>query len=108
MKLADLDPQFVSYGGEGVTDASGSPIPERKGIGLLFKCPCGKHDEYDRVFVAFANPIDGGSPVLTDRPMWQRTGETFDVMTLAPSIQRNDPAGCRWHGFIRNGEIVNA
>lgn len=104
-KLRDLDARFVGAGGEGVFKADGSPAPKRKGVGLSFKCPCGKtHDEYDRVYVGFENPIDGG-PTLDGRaPKWHRTGETIDDITLTPSIQRMDPGGCRWHGFVTNGE----
>lgn len=104
-KLSDLDAKFVGAGGDGVWNADGSPAPLRSGVGLVFKCPCGqKHDEYDRVYVGFENPIDGG-PVLDGRaPKWQRTGDTIDTLTLKPSIQRMDPGGCRWHGFVTNGE----
>lgn len=111
--LVQLDPLFVGSGGEGVTDKDGNPVPRREGIGLSFRCPCGKHDEYDRVFVTFANPIDGGPPLdrgyTGDRglPTWHRTGETFETMTLSPSIQRADPNGCRWHGHIINGAAVD-
>lgn len=37
---------------------------------------------------------------------WSREGDTIETLTLHPSIQRLD--GCKWHGWIRNGEIVNA
>jgi hypothetical protein len=35
---------------------------------------------------------------------WQRTGETFETLSLTQSIRRLD--GCKWHGLITNGEIV--
>lgn len=102
--LKDLDARFIGAGGEGVWDAHGLPVPHREGVGLSFRCPCGAHDEYDRVFVAFTNPIDGGAPAAAaNQPTWHRTGETIETMTLAPSIQRTTPGGCRWHGFVRNG-----
>lgn len=105
-KLRDLDAQIIGAGGTGVFDADGSPAELRTGVGLMFKCPCGAaHDEYDRVFVAFANPIDGKPPVINAKqPTWNRTGETIDDITLTPSIQRMDPGGCRWHGYVTNGE----
>ncbi len=103
MKLRDLDARFVGAGGDGVFNADGTPAKERHGVGLSFKCPCGgEHHEYDQVFVAFANPLDGGPP-FGNGPKWQRTGDTIDDITLSPSIQRMDPGGCRWHGFVRNG-----
>lgn len=105
MKLKDLDAHFVGAGGEGITNADGSPAPERTGVGLQFKCPCGgKHHEYDMVYVAFSNPLDGGPPFKNpNQPTWHRTGDTIETLTLTPSIQRMDPDGCRWHGFVRNG-----
>ncbi len=105
-KLRDLDARFVGAGGSGVTNADGSPVPPRSGIGLSFKCPCGNHDEYDRVFVAFSNPLDGGPAIDYNGrvPTWDRIGDTIDTITLKPSIQRTDQGGCRWHGFVTNGE----
>lgn len=98
MRLRDLDARFVGSGGEGIA-------PKRTGIGMWFKCPCGKtHDEYDRVFITFANPLDGGPPIDEKLPKWRRTGETIDDISLEPSIQRTDPNGCKWHGYVTNGE----
>lgn len=108
VRLLDLDPRFVGAGGEGVTGADGSPVPERRGVGLSFQCPCGRSHEgrSDRVFVTFANPLDGG-PALDGKrvPTWQRSGDTFETLTLSPSIQRVDPDGCGWHGFVENGMV---
>ncbi len=107
MKLTDLHPQFLVAGGEGISNADGSPAPERTGVGVLCDCPCGNTDEDHRLFVPFANPIDGGLPVHTGKNNgWSRTGETFETLTLTPSIQR--VGGCGWHGFITNGEIITA
>lgn len=108
MKLTELNPCWVSAGGEGVRDKDGNPVPEREGIGLGFDCPCGCGEH---VFVAFANPMDGRSPHVSHppgqrQPTWQRAGETFETLTLTPSILRNQSkGGCGWHGFITNGEI---
>lgn len=96
MNLVDLDPRFVGAGGEGVSNADGSPIPERHGVGLSFDCPCGCGD---RVYVDFSNPVDGGLPVQkSGKHTWVRDGEDFATMKLSPSILRMD--GCGWHGFI--------
>lgn len=102
IQLTDLDPKFVFYGGEGVTDTkTGEQVPERSGVGLGFNCPCGECGQ--RAYVAFENPIDGGPVVNPELPTWKRTGENFEVITLTPSIQRN--SGCRWHGYLTNGEF---
>jgi len=107
MKLIELDPHWVGGGGDGVTQ-NGQPVPRREGVGLGFDCPCGCDS---RMYVGFANPLDGG-PAYDPRPnaQWQRTGDTFEALTLTPSILRRqvNGKGCSWHGFITNGEIVNA
>lgn len=111
MRLIDLHPQFVGAGGEGITNADGSPAPERTGVGILCDCPCGNtQEDHQQLYVPFANPLDGGPPIQTGKNNgWQRTGETFETLTLTPSIQRNlvNGYGCTWHGFITNGEIVS-
>jgi len=57
------------------------------------------------MFIPFANPLDGGPPIYpAPHNVWTRTGDTFETISLTPSIQRQDE--CRWHGFITNGEIV--
>lgn len=62
------------------------------------------------MFLPFTNPIDGKGP-YTDAPghaTWERTGDDFETLTLSPSIQRRDPGGCAWHGYIRDGEVLDA
>jgi hypothetical protein len=109
MKLVDLHPQFLGAGGEGIFNADGTPATPREGVGVIFDCPCGQYkEEWQRCYVPFSNPLDGG-PVFDERQGWQRTGETFDTLTLTPSILRNkDRGGCGWHGFITNGDIITA
>ena len=105
MKLTDLNPRWIGSGGEGVSDKDGDPVPERNGVAISFECPCGRGD---RVCIEFNNPTDGLGPHDPTRNLWNRTGETFETLTLTPSIQRAEPAGCHWHGFITNGEIITA
>lgn len=100
MKLVDLNPRWVFHGGEGISDKDGKPVPYREKIGIAFDCPCGKED-CSRVFLQFENPPDG-EPKISD-PAWKRIGESFENMTLSPSIQRI--GGCQWHGFLTNGEF---
>lgn len=107
MKLTDLDPKFYGMGGEGISNAEGTPVPARKGMGLIFNCPCGKCNEMRRLAIPFANPLDGGPPYdekIGRGALWQRTGDTFETLTLTPSILRMEE--CKWHGFITNGEII--
>ncbi len=126
MRLTDLNPRFARSGGEGVyrmtdrpceacggatcdtchqTGKEYEPAPERHGVSLLCDCPCGNRDESHQMHVPFANPIDGG-PGLHERG-WQRTGDTFETLTLTPSIfRRKDWGGCGWHGFITNGDVT--
>lgn len=103
MRLTTRNPEFVGAGGEGVFNADMTPATPRDGVGVLFDCPCG-HCGIP-VYVPFANPLDGSAQY--DRQGWQRTGDTFDTLTLTPSILRNpDKGGCGWHGYVTNGEII--
>lgn len=85
MRLTDLDPRWTAS-------------PGRHGQGIRFLCPacrvgcCGAN---------FDAPLDGGPPLPT--PTWSRTGDTFETLTLAPSIDAS--AAGHWHGFITNGEV---
>jgi len=105
VRLVDLNPYWVGHGGEGVTQ-DGKPVPRREGLGLAYDCPCGKC-ETGR-FVAFRNPLDGGLPIHPDRALWDRTGDTFETLTLTPSILHTPgKGGCGWHGYITNGEVTS-
>ena len=102
MKFTELIPRFVGAGGPGITDRSGSPVPERRCVGVSFECPCVSCGT--RCYVPFRNPLDGGPPIPNgDEDTWQRTGEDLDTLTLAPSIYRSD--GCGWHGWVENGVV---
>jgi len=128
MQLTELHPEFLGAGGHGVSQPSDracpvcqgagcddchstgkeyEPAPRREGVGLLFDCPCGCESQ---CFVGFANPLDGGPPHDPRAgAQWQRTGDTFETLTLTPSILRSkEKGGCGWHGFITNGGIVTA
>ncbi len=106
MKLTELDPGWA------ITEKG------RSGMGVSFKCPCCLGaDRATYLLVWFGNPIDGGmpSPSVLPKPRWQRTGDTFETLTLTPSVDadsplldENDPSKGKvghWHGFITNGEI---
>ena len=83
-------------------------------MGITFLCPV--HRDH-RLGVQFLNPVDGGAPMeVSDstRYLWKREGETFDTLTLGPSVDASEhhrvvgaghvESPC-WHGFITDGEI---
>lgn len=85
-------------------------------MGLAFECPV--HRGACMLGVDFLNPVDGGPPTTRTRvrrdgrsvPVykWRRTGDSFDTLTLAPSIHvlEHDGGPTHWHGWIRNGEVT--
>lgn len=102
-KLVDLHPTWFGSGGAGIT-RDGKPVPEREGIGLMCDCPCGAEH---RLAVPFRNPLDGQPADPYYATAWQRTGETFETLTLTPSILRSvGKGGCGWHGFLTDGVMV--
>lgn len=123
MKLSELQPHWVvgshwrmSDGSERFYNAGSENIWNRYGMGVSFLCPVHfKLGHSHRLAVFFENPIDGEPPEICER-LWKRDGETFENMTLSPSV---DASGDRfyisfqpmastpcWHGHIRNREIV--
>lgn len=99
MKLTELNPKWWSELG-------------RSGQGIRFDCPCAKcrgpaptHRPPFLISVAFANPLDGGAPVQDkEREYWARTSNTFETLTLAPSIDASKYG--HWHGYLTNGEAT--
>ena len=114
MRLTDLNPRWFAEEG-------------RQGQGVTFECPCcvGKPNGV-RLAAAFVPALDDGPPisrkastlypllwprdgiadgVVTVPPgiHWQRTGDSFEDLTLSPSIDAS-PAG-HWHGWLQGGEI---
>jgi hypothetical protein len=116
VRLVDLNPRWVRD-----FDA-----PEDARQGVSFDCPCcvGQPAKASRLAVFFANPVTPHPPAdvsqenrlkwahehdhLADHHvggvLWQRTGETFEDLTLAPSVDCS--AWKHWHGFITAGAIV--
>lgn len=106
MKLTELNPRWVGAGGPGISDKDGKPVPAQEGVGLGYDCPCGCGA---RRYVDFINPVDGSLPVQKDmRHQWAREGDTFETLTLKPSILHTKPHGCGWHGYITNGLVTVA
>lgn len=103
MKLTELKPKWVGI--NGVEHGETTNIR----FGLSFLCPCCREK---RVAVFFKPSIDPGNwawkvqwrlPEPTNR-FWDRTGETFETITLTPSVGF-DGSG-HWHGHITSGEVT--
>ena len=102
MRLVDLHPRFA-IDADIVIGGVSRHFEGRLGMAISFECPhCLGSGQ--RLAVWFANPIDGGPPTDDATKLWQRTGETFDSLTLSPSIDAS--ATGHWHGFIANGEVT--
>jgi hypothetical protein len=61
--------------------------------------PCPRREGYECHVLLTPWPINA--------PTWTWDGNR-DSPTLSPSINCNGEGGCGWHGFIRNGQTVNA
>ncbi len=114
MRLTELEPRWFDVPGIG-TDKDG----------ITFLCPCEACKSLPkprRLAVQFFNPIGGEpKPAMTQKEknvhlfdlrtfdvapstQWQRTGETFDDLTLAPSVDASKSG--HWHGHITNGNMT--
>lgn len=99
MRLTDLNPAWGHWSsGEG-------PIE------VVLDCPVCPGAKAHRCHVPFANPMNGAKAV-TRHHLWQREGDTFETLTLSPSVDytKYDNGTVRdpncWHGFIRVGEVT--
>lgn len=105
-KLTDLNPRWVLIhrwdAPDGTQHYTNGDSSKRHGGGISFDCPV--HGDH-RLVVWFNNPVDGLPPEATAEYRWQRSGDTFADMTLAPSINAQGEWPECWHGFIQNGEI---
>lgn len=117
-RLIDCNPRWISGRYTGVD----SDVAR----GIHFDCPEG-HDGCSHA-IPFTPAMDGtvSASWQTNSAIWQRTGDTFETMTLSPSIRRVptyadretaiaagavaeylcDQHYCAFHGFIRGGSIV--
>lgn len=105
MNLAFLEPRWIR--------AADAPADSKQGISFL--CP---HCKTIRLAVFFDVPILGPEVDLKaahraqaelghlgdchlGAVLWHRAGETFETLTLSPSIDASHFG--HWHGFITNG-----
>lgn len=102
MRLVDLKPRWM--------------IDEGRVVGVRFDCPgscCSDKrspldifemgaDVKDLAACPFKIALDG-KPYREDG--WERVGDTFETLTLKPSVWISPPD--HWHGLITDGEVVN-
>lgn len=109
MKLTELDPHWIQ-------PPQWSPQAAPFYIGVSFLCPhcthgpcptCGNH-RGKRLAFHFWPPIDPTdilariTPLPHDGYHQRVSGDTFDTLTIAPSIGLQP----HWHGHITNGEMT--
>lgn len=100
-RLADAEPSFYCYAPN--RELNPNAGPDRSGLGVVFDCPI--HDDC-WISVPFANPLDGAGAFESNVKGWHRIGDTFENLTLSPSIKvLGGKDGCEWHGFIRDGRF---
>lgn len=99
MRLTELNPRWFGTGTE----------PNVIINGVSFDCP---HCRTQRLAVHFKNPIDKAGwiergVILSHAECeWNREGDTFETLTLTPSIDASRiDFGGHWHGFITKGEV---
>jgi hypothetical protein len=94
MKLTELNPEWLSSGGEGVSYKDGNAVPFVEKAAIKFDCPdrCGTE-----VVIPFSEGYGGSH--------WTMSGTGFNDLTLNPSIKRVE--GCGSHFFVKNGEITD-
>ena len=109
MRLTELDPRWA-VDADIVIGGVKKHFEGRDGMAVSFECPhCVERERstgdkrVTRLAVWFANPIDGGQPTDDAKTLWLRGGNTFETLTLSPSIDASSDG--HWHGFISNGEI---
>ena len=109
MKLIDLEPKWITY-----NHSDGVIL-----CGVTFLCP---HCRALRLGVCFDVPLDPTGLIkqlaathgvaewapdairgMNDGRLWHRTGDTFDDLTLTPSIDCSRSG--HWHGFITAGQV---
>lgn len=103
MRLAELKPRWIHL-------ANWSESSPLYAIGLSFECPhCRRrravyfkpHIDPEGLFQRYQwtftpESVSGGNPV------WNRSGDTFDTLTLSPSVNFG---GGHWHGHVENGAL---
>lgn len=112
MRLADLEPRWMTSHWQ---DDLSFPNPAK--ISLTFLCPHCRTQRLGILFKPFIDPLNTVGQMLWAFPgapdpntgearpalFWNREGETFETLTLTPSIDVSQHG--HWHGFITAGEV---
>lgn len=132
MRLTELTPRWFGISHKQQWNKEGPDVY----FGLSFLCPCCMKNRFAVTFKPFidtGNLADSvqwawpGAPnpntgEVKQVSFWSRTGDTFDTLTLQPSVNctveypalpafENEPAKParteqHWHGYITNGEVI--
>jgi hypothetical protein len=99
MKLTELNPKWIGVGHE----------PDMVIFGIRFDCPHCREQRLAVMFTPFIDPKGwiqkfGGEFPLPGQLKWNRVGDTFETLSLAPSV--NTEFHGHWHGFIQSGEVT--
>jgi hypothetical protein len=105
MQLAKLEGQFVAHGpNDGYRDVDRF----EDATGVMFLCPAcfeknGGPEGTHYVLVWFR---DRGVPAsqMPGPGRWGAKGTSLEDLTLTPSIDLSHGSGCKWHGFVTDGE----
>jgi hypothetical protein len=108
MRLTELEPSFVKI----IDDKRHQlDVPLADADGIMFLCPKCFKDNGGAVgthqIICWAPHVPQSRAPGPGR--WNLTGTGYEDLTLvggSSSIQLT--GGCRWHGFVRKGEIVDA
>jgi hypothetical protein len=120
MKLTDLEPQFVKWVG---ADSSGRAHGRgeirhvatlKQANGVMFLCP--KCFRKNRGAAGTHGVICWNAqvpPAVEPGPgRWDMSGNGIDSLTLKGAGGRSDSvlltSGCKWHGYVRDGDVTDA
>jgi len=90
------------------------PVPIAQAQGIHFLCPVcfaankrpiGTHG-VQVGFVGKAPPGTFSQGKDGKDSRWNVAGTDFTNLTLTPSIALDADVGCKWHGFVTNGEVT--
>lgn len=108
MKLLELAPRFLAYRKSMTGEHYQDVATFAEADGVIFSCPkctaeLGSIEGAHSIIVWNKKIPEGVSP---RGGRWDMSGTGLADLTISPSVAV--VAGCGWHGFVRNGGIVNA